>query len=89
MDWLAIELMSRGMRGKGEPRGRSSGLGLNGKPGLLGLGKLGRPFGREEFARELSMKPTEPDAPTFGGDLVASSRGTVAGLADVAVSREE
>ena len=33
---LMTPALSLGMRGKGEPRGRSIGRGLNGKPGLFG-----------------------------------------------------
>lgn len=79
--------MSRGILGKGELIGRSSGLGLMGKPGLLGFGKFGRPL--DELIRELRIEPKDPEVPTFGGDLVASSRGTATGLAEEVASGEE
>lgn len=65
--------------------GRSSGRGLIGNPGLFGLGKFGRPLGVAGLMREFRIEPRDPDAPTFGGDLVALSRGTAAGLAEAEV----
>ena len=74
--------MSLGIRGRGEPRGRSSGLGLNGKPGLLGIEAGRRPLEVPGFAREFSIDTNDSPPPTLGGDLLASSRGTEAGLAE-------
>lgn len=79
---------SRGMRGMGELTGRSSGLGLKGSPGLKGMAAIERPLTDEEGGgREPRSDPSELESPTFGGDLVECSLGTVLGL-HVAVSRE-
>ena len=80
--------MSRGMRGMGELMGRSSGLGLKGSPGLIGMAAIERPLNDEAGGgREPKSEPSELESPTFGRDLVEISLGTVSGL-HVAVSRE-
>lgn len=80
--------MSRGMRGMGELTGRSSGLGLKGSPGLMGMAAIERPLNDEAGGgREPKSDPSELESPTFGGDLVEISLGTVSGL-HIAVSRE-
>lgn len=80
--------MSRGIRGMGELMGRSSGLGLKGSPGLIGMAAIERPLNDEAGGgREPKSEPSELESPTFGGDLVEISLGTVSGL-HVAVSRE-
>lgn len=80
--------MSRGMRGMGELMGRSSGLGLKGSPGLMGMAAIERPLNDEAGGdREPKSDPSELESPTSGGDLVEISMGTVSRL-HVAVSRE-
>jgi hypothetical protein len=69
--------------------GRSSGLGLKGNPGLIGMGPVERPLKDEAgVTREPKIDPRELESPTFGGDLVANSLEIVSGLLDTAVSRD-
>lgn len=68
---------SLGIRGNGAPTGRSSGLGLTGKPGLFGADdKKERSFRDPVCAiRGLKMEASDPERSLCGGDCVTIGRG--------------
>ena len=69
--------ISLGIRGSGEPTGRSSGLGLVGNPGLFGADdKKERSFKDPECHRRgLRIEASDPVRSIGGGDCVTTCGG--------------